>query len=772
MNEKETLPSENNQTIFEQGITELIHEKVLFAESIYARLPISIEMYDTDGVLRFINDHALKMYGVNDQNTVVGTVNLFSSPYMDDQLKARIQGGEENIMLEFEYDFNRINEDEYYTTHNKNSMIFEVQVIPLWNKAGDIIGHMLLSNDKTAVKETEFRTEENKKNLEMAMEAANMSSWVYDVRKKTFSSLHGTSIVKEKMTLDELLNILHPQDCEQLRLVFSLLINKEIENGQITLRFFDEAEKQYRHYESRMRLSAEHMGKLLIIGTQLDITERLQMVKKTQELMTKRELAMQVSNIIHWDFDVRTQKFESYHDPINDYASDKLLSIAEYMEVIHPDDRSAAYDAVQSMLSGKEVTINFTCRIQTKYDDSWQYCNILGVPFEKDENGNNIRFTGFRQNISKLHQLDEEVKERNYKMELTFKTVGMSYWDFDVMTRQFKAFNDPVNDYHPERTITPNDYMEITHPEDLNSVCKHIEHMIQRTDKEFSFQYRSKSKWENEWQTLIVTGIPVERDKKGNVTRYTGIKFNNTKWEKMAQELKELKEKAELSDRLKSAFLANMSHEIRTPLNAIVGFSDLLSDTSGFTEEEVKLFIETINKNCGLLLALINDILDLSRIESGTMDFQFAGHNLPLLMKNVYDSQQLNMPSGVRLVLKLPENSKKYLVTDNVRLQQVVNNLINNAAKFTTQGSITFGYTEEEPGYTSIFVEDTGKGISEDGLRHIFERFYKVDSFTQGAGLGLSICQTIIGRLNGVITVTSKEGKGTRFKVRLPDTCE
>lgn len=127
------------------------------------------------------------------------------------------------------------------------------------------------------------------------MEAANMSSWVYDVRKKTFSSLHGTSIVKEKMTLDDFLDILHPQDCEQLRLVFSQLINKEIENGQITLRFFDEAEKQYRHYESRMRLSAEHMGKLLIIGTQLDITERLQMVKKTQELMTKRELAMQVS---------------------------------------------------------------------------------------------------------------------------------------------------------------------------------------------------------------------------------------------------------------------------------------------------------------------------------------------------------------------------------------------------------------------------------------------------------------------------------------------
>ena len=186
------------------------------------------------------------------------------------------------------------------------------------------------------------------------------------------------------------------------------------------------------------------------------------------------------------------------------------------------------------------------------------------------------------------------------------------------------------------------------------------------------------------------------------------------------------KEKAEESNRLKSAFLANMSHEIRTPLNAIVGFSDLLSDTSGFTSEEIAQFIGTINKNCGLLLALINDILDLSRIESGTMEFMFAEHNLPLLLKTVHDSQRLNMPPGVELVLRMPESDKKYLTTDNVRLQQVVNNLINNAAKFTSSGFITFGYEDDEvPGYTRIFVEDTGVGISEEGIRHIFERFYK-----------------------------------------------
>ena len=251
------------------------------------------------------------------------------------------------------------------------------------------------------------------------------------------------------------------------------------------------------------------------------------------------------------------------------------------------------------------------------------------------------------------------------------------------------------------------------------------------------------------------------------------INYDITELKRTEEMLVKARDKALQADKLKSAFLANMSHEIRTPLNAIVGFSDLLSDTSGFTEEEIGQFIATINKNCGLLLALINDILDLSRIESGTMEFMFANHNLPLLLKTVHDSQQLNMPPRVELLLRMPDNEKKYLVTDNVRLQQVVNNLINNAAKFTTYGSITFGYEEDEdPEYTRIFVEDTGVGISEEGIRHIFERFYKVDNFTQGAGLGLSICQTIVERLRGTIFVTSEVGRGTRFTVRIPNFCE
>ena len=235
------------------------------------------------------------------------------------------------------------------------------------------------------------------------------------------------------------------------------------------------------------------------------------------------------------------------------------------------------------------------------------------------------------------------------------------------------------------------------------------------------------------------------------------------------EELIAARDKALQADTLKSAFLANMSHEIRTPLNSIVGFSDLLKDIEAFSPEEVKQFVDTINTNCTLLLALINDILDLSRIESGSMDFRFAGYNLTFVMQQIYDSQRLSMPRGVELVMKLPEGEGKSIVTDSVRLKQVINNFINNAKKFTTQGSITFGFQTEEPGYTVFFVEDTGSGISEENQRRIFERFYKVDSFTQGAGLGLSICQTIVERFRGEINVSSELGKGTRFTVRVPD---
>jgi PAS domain S-box-containing protein len=368
---------------------------------------------------------------------------------------------------------------------------------------------------------------------------------------------------------------------------------------------------------------------------------------------------------------------------------------------------------------------------------------------------------------------DEEMQKRFFDMAMDESSIYP--WQFDVETNCFifpQGFLTRLG-YEESVTIISREDMERTvHPDDLKEVKLLFDRALTGEDTNTRLNFRQRNAdGEYEWweyRSSVITGLTQD-----SLYNILGVCQSIQRYKTAEQEMREARDKALQTDKLKSAFLANMSHEIRTPLNAIVGFSDLLSDTSGFTTEEVAQFIATINKNCGLLLALINDILDLSRIESGTMEFIFAEHNLPLLLKTVHDSQRLNMPPGVELLLRMPEGDKKYLQTDNVRLQQVVNNLINNAAKFTFSGSITFGYEEEEePGYTRIFVEDTGVGISEEGIRHIFERFYKVDNFTQGAGLGLSICQTIVERLKGTISVTSEVGKGTRFTVRLPDYCE
>lgn len=364
----------------------------------------------------------------------------------------------------------------------------------------------------------------------------------------------------------------------------------------------------------------------------------------------------------------------------------------------------------------------------------------------------------------------EKVQERFFDMALEASAIYP--WQFEIETENFTFPQGFLTFFGYDDSVTTISRTELDcmiHPDDLKDIRPSFNKILtgEVTTNRLNFRQRN-AKGVYEWweyRSSVINGLT--DDLPYNIL---GVCQSIQRYKTVEQELRDARDEALRADKLKTAFLANMSHEIRTPLNAIVGFSDLLSDMNSFTQEEISQFIKTINKNCSLLLALINDILDLSRIESGTMEFLFAHHDLSLLLKTVYDSQRLNMPSGVELKLSIPEGSTKHVATDNVRLQQVVNNLINNAAKFTSSGAITFGYEEDEKlHYTTIFVEDTGIGITAEETKRIFERFYKIDSFTQGAGLGLSICQTIVERLKGEISVSSRLGKGTRFTVRIPN---
>lgn len=244
------------------------------------------------------------------------------------------------------------------------------------------------------------------------------------------------------------------------------------------------------------------------------------------------------------------------------------------------------------------------------------------------------------------------------------------------------------------------------------------------------------------------------RKLKDDLQKERGVLIDTT------DKLRIAKEQAEESNRLKSAFVANISHEIRTPLNAIVGFSGLLEDAD---EEERKEFVRIINNNSDLLLDLVNDVLDLSRLESGSYNLNLKECNIYACCKDVEKSVQQKIQPGVNLTLTCSE--KDFVMkTDILRLQQLLLNLLTNAAKFTAQGEINLDYQVDKEKMQVIFsVTDTGCGVPPDKQESIFNRFEKVDEFKQGAGLGLPICRTIAGLFGGTLTVDPAYTGGARF---------
>ena len=254
--------------------------------------------------------------------------------------------------------------------------------------------------------------------------------------------------------------------------------------------------------------------------------------------------------------------------------------------------------------------------------------------------------------------------------------------------------------------------------------------------------------------------VPME----GRKPLLIGISWDITNLQNIEQELIKARIKAEQSDRLKSAFLANMSHEIRTPLNAIVGFSQLLP--SAETTEEKKLYSGIINQNSDILLQLINDILDLSKIEAGTLEYIKRPMNLGEVCRTIYTVHKERVKEGVTLVF---DNEEEDLLMegDQNRIMQVITNFLTNASKFTYEGEIRFGFGRMDKDIR-VYVKDTGIGIEPEKVDHIFERFVKLNSFAQGTGLGLSICRMIIEKIGGEIGVTSELGKGSTFYFTIP----
>lgn len=373
------------------------------------------------------------------------------------------------------------------------------------------------------------------------------------------------------------------------------------------------------------------------------------------------------------------------------------------------------------------------------------------------------------------------LKSTNHKLSAALDAADMTPWKWDLRTGLLSC-NVSHDLYVTEEEVTHDGNLIIVPTsacfakicdEDRERVRDAFERLANGETQKMREEYRVGRQWllspqQNEW--VEVRAAVDERDANGKPLSLIGTSMTVTQRKEMEEALVQAKVKAEEANTLKSSFLANISHEIRTPLNAIVGFSSLLVSAERGISEEKQEYINIIENNNTLLLQLISDVLDLSKIEAGTMEFDYAPVDVHGLFIELEDTFRLrNKKSGICICYHR-RTTECVVKADRNRLVQVMMNLMNNTVKFTGEGSIEFGFDVREDGFLHFYVTDTGCGIPEERLEEIFGNFVKLNSFVQGTGLGLTICRAIVERMGGKIGAVSRLGHGSTFWFTLPYT--
>ena len=367
-----------------------------------------------------------------------------------------------------------------------------------------------------------------------------------------------------------------------------------------------------------------------------------------------------------------------------------------------------------------------------------------------------------------LSQLDK-VKKKNVEYDFVLRAMRLSTWHIDPKTMMLTFDNDfrgYGNEWMPDDSGS--NVMESTfqlHENDSERVRQSMDDLCSGRKSEYHEQYQvkvphtSKTYWEESYAMVV------ERDINGMPLSIIGTSMRIDERKAIEEALVEARFRAEESDRLKTAFLANMSHEIRTPLNAIVGFTAVLPDVQ--EAEERSNLLNLIHENTQKLLRIVDDVVSISKIESGQEEAVMTSFDLVQVLSVVVDQYMPNVKPGV--VMSTDFASPTQLVTTDLnRLQEIMRHLISNATKFTDQGAIVVGFSAPQNDRIKMWVTDTGKGIAPEHHKRIFERFFKVDEFIPGAGLGLSTCEVMAYSLGGSVKVESALGQGATFTVEIP----
>lgn len=547
----------------------------------------------------------------------------------------------------------------------------------------------------------------------------------------------------DKLIGKNIFDILPQETTKELRPEFEKVVNESIISNQN----YDlpTPDKMYYFKCIMQRYDAAH-----VVCQYRDITKRSQMKKRLQSMNERLKETGKAAQIGQWLYDMTTNIITYTGFADQRFSKDKIHKIhfEEYFRSIHPEDQAKV---LHLRAYNTEEVLDY--RIQ---DTKIEYMRIK-VTESYIEKGHQIK-GGYIQNITDLIDKRNELEMVTLAVNNSNDSIYATYPDGTmIFANKLCRAHNRINPALNIRNYKAYELLDnITSAEMWN---KFVNSLLNNNNM---LQYICRHPYPD--YDIIAsdcTSYIVKNSKGENVI--WSFRRDISEQLRYEEELVKAKERAEESDRLKSAFLSNMSHEIRTPLNAIVGFSGIIADTEDPAER--KAYYSIIEANNEQLLRLISEILDLSKIESGILEFTYTSVMLHSLFKELQTTHQLTNKQATLIFDDSPQNT--ILISDKSRIIQILSNLINNAIKFTPAGEIHFGY---KPGKDSIefYVKDSGIGIPPDKIKFVFDRFVKVDSFAPGTGLGLAICKTLVEKLGGEITVTSTPGIETVFTFRLP----
>lgn len=613
--------------------------------------------------------------------------------------------------------------------------------------------------DITARSNVKLQLERTNYELKEIQKAAQIGQWKYSSRERTFyyRGYNGIVCTEEERSINfqDYYETILSEDLPAVN-TWMEANRRELLKEYIEYRILLEGQVYYMRQQCYLR-NEEEDGNIVLEGYTQNITD---IQRKRNDINTLTHAINNAKESVYAARRDGTLIFANRQFRLNHRIAEQAdLSLIRVFDVV--GDMTCIEDWEERYRSIREgQTLNFLAYQPLKHDKNT--LAFEGTMYSVTTDDGEETFWSFTHDISERIRYESQIKRFNRIMDTTMENIPAGIVvkdienDFRYIYRNRESYN---RDISSENAIGMNDFDY--YPPEMAQQKRKEDMEIAATGKGMHWIMEGKDKNGN---LLILDKQKIMVESEDFSPIIVSIEWDITQLELMRRELIESKEKAETSDKLKSAFLANMSHEIRTPLNAIVGFSRIISESDN--AEERREYYEIVDANNERLLQLINEILDLSKIESGIVEFTYGPVRLHTLCKEIHDAHVFRCPQGVELRFDSPDEALS-IHSDKNRIFQVFSNLIGNAFKFTTEGSVSYGYKQE--GERVVFyVKDTGLGIEPEKLGRVFQRFAKLNNFAQGTGLGLSICKTIIERLGGEIAVSSEVGTGTTFTFWLP----